>query len=447
MKTRLFISHQWRDKQIADRLARDLEPFADVWMDYRNLRPGDAIQPTIDRALQDIDLVLVVWTQHASRSTGVAAEIQKSRELGLRVVPCFFEYDGGCAHPPLPAELASTLGVDFHHHGSGVAQLAEFIVEMQRRQLPKEAALDEHPAVRLLTYLRGYLSYLANYRSVQNVTDDRAEWVDKIITEVERFVASGGSRDAVRTLLEAARGSSVDDEEGIGMLISRLERLLHDEPPATTLSGSPAQPTVAKEDSGTSPTRRPPPRDELVKRITLVVPGGTEDTALRQVESYIGAAPAALQALAAYVKTAQSPAGAQVVQYLHTYLESGDDIIPDHHGRFGLVDDAWLILNTAFRLIESRLLPAAAVPLDWPSIIGADYVVRSILPPQALEALTSIMLQLLQIIATEVATYQPWFTPDGNGYAPTMAPPRWSGGTWEDQMNSALLGTGLSVDG
>ena len=39
---RVFISHQWMDKQLADRLARDLEPFADVWMDYRRLRPGEA---------------------------------------------------------------------------------------------------------------------------------------------------------------------------------------------------------------------------------------------------------------------------------------------------------------------------------------------------------------------------------------------------------------------
>jgi hypothetical protein len=99
---RVFISHQWRDKQHADRLARDLEPFADVWMDFRRLRPGDPIQATIDQALEGVDLVLVVWTANAGASHGVAAEIVTSVSKGLRVVPCLFEYDAsGNPQPPL----------------------------------------------------------------------------------------------------------------------------------------------------------------------------------------------------------------------------------------------------------------------------------------------------------------------------------------------------------
>ena len=110
-----------------------------------------------------------------------------------------------------------------------------------------------------------------------------------------------------------------------------------------------------------------------------------------------------------------------------------------------MLDDAWLILNTAFRLIESGLVPAEVVSVDWETIIPADYVVRSILPPQALSTLTAAIFQMLQLIGAEVGSYQPWFTPQENGYAPTMAAPEASGGTWEDQMNNGLLGTGLSV--
>ena len=43
-RSRVFISHQWADKHIADRLARDLEQFAEVWLDVRNLTPGRSIQ-------------------------------------------------------------------------------------------------------------------------------------------------------------------------------------------------------------------------------------------------------------------------------------------------------------------------------------------------------------------------------------------------------------------
>jgi hypothetical protein len=44
-----------------------------------------------------------------------------------------------------------------------------------------------------------------------------------------------------------------------------------------------------------------------------------------------------------------------------------------------------------------------------------------------------------------VQTYQPWFTPQGHGYEPTIGPPASRGGAWEDGINDRLLGTGLSV--
>jgi hypothetical protein len=53
---------------------------------------------------------------------------------------------------------------------------------------------------------------------------------------------------------------------------------------------------------------------------------------------------------------------------------------------------------------------------------------------------------ILHLIAAEVNAYSPWFTPQGNGYAATIAAPASSGRFWEDEMNEALRGTGLSVD-
>lgn len=446
---RVFISHQWMDKQLADRLARDLEPFADVWMDYRRLRPGDAIQPTIDRALDGTDLVLVVWTENARRSQGVAAEIRGALARGVRVVPCIFSYDdSGNPRPPLPGELAGVLGVDFHHHGSGVAQIAGFIVDLEREQLPSDSAVNEHPARRMLEYLRGYLSYLANYRKVRGVSDDRAQWVDRIIGEIERYLAAGGNADTVRALLEAAKAAPVSDAEGTGMLIARLEASLANHPshPAAGVSPVPPHPTVPP--NGQEPSWRapsPPSRDELARRVAEAVSPDAAADALRGIGAYIAAAPVALRALEAYAGSAQSRAGLQVVQFLQHYLANADDLIPEHHGRYGLLDDSWLILNTAFRLIESRLLPAPAVPIDWPTIVRADAVVQAIIPPEALEALSAIVLQLLQTIAAEVQSYQPWFTSQGHGYTPTMIAPASRGGTWEDQMNEMLRGTGLSV--
>jgi hypothetical protein len=445
---RVFISHSWMDKQMADQLARELEPFADVWMDWRNLRPGDPIQETIDKALGEIDVVLVVWTENAAASEGVDAELRKADDLGVRIVPCIFSYDAeGNPKPAFSGVLAEKqyLGVDFHHHRTGVAKLATMIADLQRERLPKEASTDDHPGTRLLSELQAYLGYLANFRKLRGTEDQRSYYVNRIIEETERYLRSGGNADLVRALLESAKRSEVNDPEGIGMLVSRLEKIFAGvSPPEPHRAPTVPSPSPAP---GRGQWKKPaaPPRDELAKRVAQVVPAGTTDAWLAQLDAYIESAPPALQAMTDYAWSQGSQAGAQVTAYLQSYLNNPEDLIPDREGRYGLIDDSWLILNTAFRLIESGILPAAVVPLDWRAIIQADYVARSVMPPQALAALTQILQQMLQTIAAEVSSYQPWFTPQGHGYSPVMAEPSSVGGCWEDQMNEMLLGTGLSV--
>jgi hypothetical protein len=446
-KIKVFISHQWRDKQIADRLARDLEGFADVWMDFRNLRPGDRIQETIDDVLKGVDIVALIWTKNAQKSSGVKAEIDTCLNIGARIIPCFFEYDDdGNSIPPLDKPLDQILGVDFHHYGSGVAQLTEFILGLQVERLPKEAAMDEHPGMRMLKYLRGYLNYLANYRNLRDVKDQRAEWISKIIDEIEKYLHAGGDKNQVRMLLESAYQNEVNDPEGIGMLITRLEPLLGSTPPGRQIEPSNVQLLNQAQNQTFQWTKPPkPPVDHLANRIAELAPAGTAEDWQSKVDNYINSAMVTLEALTSYAQSLGSPAGIQVVIYLQNYLNNADDLIPDHQGKYGLLDDAWLILNTAFRLIESGLLPANSIPVDWKSIVQTDYMVRSIIPQEAVSVLTTIVFQMLQVIADEVDSYQPWFTPQDHGYMPTMARPSSAGGTWEDQMNSALLGTGLSV--
>ncbi|MFO8002855.1 toll/interleukin-1 receptor domain-containing protein [Thioalkalivibrio sp.] len=441
MQCRIFISHQWRDKQIADRLSRDLEEFADVWVDYRRLRPGDRIQDTIDDALSGVDLVLLIWTEHSAASDGVRAEIDTSLCLGLRIVPCIFDYDDdGNPRPPLEEPLRSILGIDFHHYGSGLAQIADLILVLQKERVPAAARLADHPGTRMLTYLKGYLSYLSNYRNLRGVQDERAQWVDRIIGEIERYVEAGGDASSVRVLLEVARNSTVDDPEGMGMLVWRLERLLGEGRDAkadgVSSANKPRSGGVGFQSS----------RDELARRLAEVVPAGTLQAWVEQVNNYIDLAPVMLQALTGFAQTAGSPAGVQVVQALQAYLENADDLIPDREGAIGRLDDAWLILNTTHRLVESGLVPATAVPANWPAVAAVDSVVCAVLPPDVLTVLTDAVFQMLQLIAAEVASYQPAFTPVGHGYTPTMGAAG-GGGSWEDQMNSMLLGTGLSVDG
>ena len=85
---KVFISHSWKDKATADMLTQNLSSMVDVWLDIQNLRPGDSITPSIDRALAEMDLVIVLWSQNSAKSDGVAAEITTALRLKKPVIPC-----------------------------------------------------------------------------------------------------------------------------------------------------------------------------------------------------------------------------------------------------------------------------------------------------------------------------------------------------------------------
>jgi hypothetical protein len=99
-------------------------------------------------------------------------------------------------------------------------------------------------------------------------------------------------------LLKAARRSDVDDPEGIGMLVTRLECLLGEasspEPAATVVLKPPSRAQTQSFEWKRSPAA---PSDELAGRLRQIVPSGTAVRWLSHVDSYINSAPVALEAL------------------------------------------------------------------------------------------------------------------------------------------------------
>jgi len=400
---KVFISHSWKDKIQAEKLYKALNDFCGVWMDYRELKPGDAIQQAINQTLAEMDLVLVVWTGQTMNSEGVAAEIETALRLGKRVIPCIFHYDDqGQPSPKLSGPLATLLGVDFHHFGTGVARLTTFLLQLQ---LGDNTEYINDPRMHMLQELDGLLDYLSNYRNARNLEAPRSQWVDWIIDVIEKYAKDGGDPTVLETVLEAARRNQSNDPEALRALTQRLESL----PIAHRKEKKGAQAKVQKAKKAGRQKKYRDSRDMLARRISEVAPAGKEQQWNNRLEYYIQSAPAILSALQMYAIRVSSPAGCEVVNYLNTYLQNGDDLLPDSYGRYGLIDDAWLIHNTAYRLLESGILPGDIFAVNWQAISEADQMVAVLLPTEIRAALEQYALQMLNIIAHEVQGYQPQY--------------------------------------
>ena len=113
----IFISHSWRNKTFADKLARDLEGVANIWIDHQQTKPGEEIGADIGEGLAKSDLVILVWSQHAQASQWVGQEIDYALNLGTTVIPCLVD------KTPLPDALKNTLAIPFEDYNQVLEQV------------------------------------------------------------------------------------------------------------------------------------------------------------------------------------------------------------------------------------------------------------------------------------------------------------------------------------
>lgn len=92
-----FLSHNRDDKALARRLGAQLRLVgADVWFDEWEIRAGDSIPGKVNDALDSVDVVIVVWSEGASGSKWVRAELETAIQAGLedetlRVIPVILD--------------------------------------------------------------------------------------------------------------------------------------------------------------------------------------------------------------------------------------------------------------------------------------------------------------------------------------------------------------------
>lgn len=108
----LFFSHNVQDKDIARSLGGQLNLVgADVWFDEWEIRAGDSIPGKLNEALAGFETFVVLWSEHAARSSWVRAELETAisrarSDSSLRVIPVVLD------ETPVPALLQPLRRVD-----------------------------------------------------------------------------------------------------------------------------------------------------------------------------------------------------------------------------------------------------------------------------------------------------------------------------------------------
>ncbi|MGZ8537952.1 MAG: toll/interleukin-1 receptor domain-containing protein [Flavisolibacter sp.] len=106
---KIFISHCWADKvkpqfgQIQEQLGR-----YELWIDKTELKIGENLNKNVKKGIEQSEIVLVLWSENAAKSSGVQYEIKTAVELNKTILPCMID-DHPLSHSE---ELKDMLCVD-----------------------------------------------------------------------------------------------------------------------------------------------------------------------------------------------------------------------------------------------------------------------------------------------------------------------------------------------
>ncbi|MCK4513246.1 toll/interleukin-1 receptor domain-containing protein [bacterium] len=470
---KVFISHSWKDKTTADRLYNDLKSMADVWQDIRELSPGDNIQDVIDKALAEMDLVVVLWSSRTAGSDGVAAEVDTALRGGRKIVVCLLE-----KAPKLPDTLKSLLSIDLGPEEDDYKLGFGRLCAVMATHAGSELGIDMSDAdVESMNDAGAVLNRLQEIMGDSDTSEtDKAYLLSRMMSSVDEVMNRVGSlkdnvaqdmafmKEVQQKLAEAG-----SDRAKLQDLLQELIRKEHRNPDLVQQVRSMIEYELA---SLPEETPAPPPAPALAPRVSQAqeslgtaaegiggeleqwlrgkVPDRTLGATVALLEYYITTMRVSLETLGAIATSAQSPAAMQVVGYLVTYLEDPNDLLPESvHGAWGYLDDAWLIHNVAYRLVEAGIIPVSMFSVDWSRIAAADRVAVACLPQMVRYQLENYLNQLLALISAEMSSYVPQFVHGGGTYHPYMGDARAVDAdsafaeTATDYMDAAMAGMSL----
>jgi uncharacterized membrane protein YkvA (DUF1232 family) len=490
MPLKIFLSHAWRDKRspVFKAIEADLRRSGyDVWVDKREIEYGEVITPRLDAAIAEVDVVLVLWSEHAHQSKAVRHEIGRAVELKKPLVPCKIDE----LEPGIYAPLRDRKYLRFDQNlPFGLLQLSQFLVRMVQQSHPKfrghaglqaqitavnEALVEVEDSI----YRRGIgaSGNVASGTYIESMLTAGMKMIGTSATmpdaekrAITHFMASvqdiarahpDPKDDALKEQKMIAAISQADPEGRCALLQVFRDNLIES---FATRRGFPLPTPVmpAPETSSPSPAANPL-QDHIAsiyqlpdagvrlrQRLQELAPTATpaELVALEQnLREAIDAIPSLLEALAqaaqgAGVASLVAPLLQQTVQYFF----GADDLVPDHQGLLGLLDDAYVVhgllhqLNAAYQAETGRLL----LPYD-PS--GPLQVMRAVLGPAVTHQLDQAIVGGVNQIQQQ-GYYQQLAQqrPDLGGAARRTGGPGSWGGCWEDEMARRAAELGFSFN-
>lgn len=175
---KVFISHSWKNKTDAQKIADEIKAAgADLWLDANNLLPGQLIQETIDDVLEKMDVVVLVWTKEASESGGVAAEIFTCSRLKKIIIPCLLDDTSLTVHP----YLGQIKGIGFKDFNDGVGRLKMVLLNYMTRDF----GMQDNDSIKSMNEFLGTLETANHLIHNQNIKEKGTDaekdfWVDKV---------------------------------------------------------------------------------------------------------------------------------------------------------------------------------------------------------------------------------------------------------------------------
>src|SRR5688572_10849554 len=168
---KIFISHSWKNKSAAQLIAESLQDSAEVWQDIQHLKPGDVIQPEIDKAMEQMDAILLLWSNNAAESQGVDAEIRTAVKLKKKILPVLLDETPTSRHPL----LAGLYGINFDMKDPrpGIFRIQAGLMRLSLGAIDIESA----QALNDLTAFEGFYQYVQEYRNRKGIAgEDSAGW-------------------------------------------------------------------------------------------------------------------------------------------------------------------------------------------------------------------------------------------------------------------------------